>query len=108
MIISNAFAQDSSLVDQVTSSREPGTPGNQDDGARSRSEVFSSEATRFNETGIDRFDRQSVDLPELSNALKNLYAGHVRRGINTPSAGSKLMITSNQMADRVLHFAFNQ
>ena len=108
MIISTEFAQHSSLVDQLAFSREPGTPGNQDDGARSRSEVFSSEATRFNETGIDRFDRQSVDLPELSNALKNLYAGHVRRGINTPSAGSKLMITSSQMADRVLHFAFNQ
>ena len=66
------------------------------------------ESTRFNGAGIDRLDRQSVELPELGNALRNLYAGHVRRDINTPSAGSKLMITSSQMADRVLHFAFNQ
>lgn len=108
MIISTAFAYHPSLVDQVTSSRESGTPGNQDDGTRSRSEIFSPESTRFNGAGVDRLARQSVELPELGNALRNLYAGQVRRDINTPSAGSKLMITSSQMADRVLHFAFNQ
>jgi len=108
MITPTSFAQHSSFVDQVISSRESGSPGNQDNGPRPRSEIFSPESTRYNGAGIDRLARQSVELPELGNALRDLYAGQVRRDINTPSAGSKLMITSSQMADRVLHFAFNQ
>ena len=108
MKVSAAYTNLSAFAGKVLPSANSGPPSNRDEGARSRSDYFTTEPTIYSGVRMERANQSTLDLPNLGNALKNLFAGHIRRKINDPSMGEKLISNPSQMAGRVLHYAFNQ
>lgn len=108
MIVLSTVSQNAASGHRVTSCRSSASPGNQDGDARPRPDSFSQGAARFSSMSTLDQPKTPRELPELGHALRNLYAGCIRRDISTSQMGEKLMRNSNLMAQRVLHFTSNQ
>ncbi len=108
MIILSSDMQLSALDYRQTSFRGSASTGEQDVHDRSRSDSFTQGTTGFASTDMLEEAVTPSHLPELGDALKNLYAGRIRRDISSSHMGTKLMLNSTQLAERVLRFTLNQ
>ena len=108
MIILSSDTQLSALDHRAVSFRGSASPGEQDGHDRSRPDSFSRGATEFASADMLEQAVTPSQLPELGDALKNLYAGRIRRDISISHMGAKFMLNSTQLAERVLHFTLNQ
>ena len=108
MIILSSDMQLSAMDNRVAPFRGSASPGEQDGHDRSRSDSFSRETPGFASPNMLEQAVTPSQLPELGDALKNLYAGRIRRDISSSHMGAKLMLNSTQLAERVLHFTLNQ
>ena len=108
MIILSSDMQLSALDYRQTAFRGSASTGEQDGHDRSRSDSFTQGATGVASTDPLEQAVSPSQLPELGDALKNLYAGRIRRDISSSHIGTKLTLNSTQLAERVLHFTLNQ
>ena len=108
MIILSSDMQLSALDYRQIPFRGSASTGEQDGHDRSRSDSFTHGATGFSSAEMLEKAVTPSQLPELGDALKNLYAGRIRRDISSSHMGTKLMLNSTQLAERVLHFTLNQ
>ena len=108
MIILSSDMQLSALDHRTASFRGSASPGEQDGHDRSRSDSFSRETPGFASPDMLEQAVTPSQLPELGDALKNLYAGRIKSEISSSHMGTKLMMNSTKLAERVLHFTLNQ
>ncbi len=108
MIILSSEMQLSALEHRTALFRGSASSGEQDGHDRSRSDSFSRGTTGFASADMLEQAVTPSQLPELGDALKNLYAGRIRRDISSSHMGTKLTLNSTQLAKRVLHFTLNQ
>ena len=107
MIILSSDMQLSALSHSVAPFRGSASPGGQDGQGRSRSDSFTRGTTGFASADMLEQAVTPSQLPELGDALKNLYAGRIKSDISSSHMGTKLMLNSTQLAERVLHFTLN-
>ena len=107
MIILSSDIQLPTSDQQVVSFRGSASPGEQNGHDRSRSDSLPQRTPGLASEIMLKQTVTPRQLPELGDALNNLYAGRIRRDISTSHIGTKLTLNSTQMAERVLHFTFN-
>ena len=90
--------------EQGTSSSER---GNDESPQQSQNDSYCQERLRSSTPNSIEI-RLDCKLPKLGDALKNLYAGRLKAEISHSSGRTKLMRSSNLIAERVLHFTSNQ
>ena len=108
MIILSSDIQLSALDHRATPFRGSASPGEQDGQDRSQSYSFTRGTTGFASADMLEQAVTPSQLPELGDALKNLYAGRIKSEISSSHMGTKLMMNSTKLAERVLHFTLNQ
>jgi hypothetical protein len=80
---------------------------NNDDKQQSSNLTYGREKLRSSRSFRDT-DQFGYSLPELSEALRNLYDGRLKADIANSSSSINLMSNSDLISERVLHFTSKQ